>query len=126
MNTEWIELKGIEVVATAVAAGMEIEFLYEADDVSGWVRWDGTSWSTTMRYRARHRKPAEYEHEHGCSVHYHARAKCDCKPKTVKVKSLCWRSTVSGSLIWYLENGKPSQEQWQRFPSGDISGEVEV
>lgn len=43
-----------------------------------------------------------------------------------KVKSLCWRSYISGSLIWYQEGRIPETRTWKRFPAGDIQGEVEA
>ena len=45
--------------------------------------------------------------------------------KQVKtVKSLCWRDPENGLLTW-RSNGIPCAEEWQRFPAGDIEGEVE-
>ena len=45
--------------------------------------------------------------------------------KQVKtVKLLCWRDPEGGLLTW-RSNGIPCAEEWQRFPAGDIEGEVE-
>lgn len=101
MTNEWKPLNGIVEVTAAFSEGMEIEFLHEAGEVAGWVQWDGTSWSTTMRYRARHRKP-----------------------KTVMVKSLCWRHDT-GSLIWTADKNA-AIVGYKRFPACDIQGEVEA
>ncbi len=102
MNTEWVELKGILDVAAAKTAGMEIE-VYDTD-VEGWVPWQGIHWFSDWSFRA-----------------------LTSKPKTVKVKSLCWRNT-DGNLLWLEEGKRPTIVflQCQRFPAGDIEGEVEA
>ena len=47
--------------------------------------------------------------------------------KQVKtVKSLCWRNSEDGYLIWRLPVDRPAPDVWQRFPAGDIEGEVDV
>ena len=43
--------------------------------------------------------------------------------ETKVVKSLCWRSKNIGCLVWGDE--KFSASGYQRFPAGDIEGEVE-
>ena len=40
------------------------------------------------------------------------------------VKSLCWRHKASGSLAWGVFDAE-ELNNWQRFPAGDIEGEVE-
>ena len=54
MNTnEWRDLKNLQDVAAAQAAGEEIECTGEAL----WFPWDGNHWDKLMKYRARPRQP---------------------------------------------------------------------
>jgi len=52
------------------------------------------------------------------------------KPKTVKVKSLCWRQKDTGDLMWCQEGNAPIcypvASLYARFPAGDLAGEVEA
>ena len=41
-----------------------------------------------------------------------------------KVVSECWRNPCDGDLTW-CEAGEKPRSDWQRFPAGDIEGEVE-
>ena len=45
-------------------------------------------------------------------------------PAKVQVKSLCWRE-AGGNLTWRNE-GAEVAKCWERFPAGDIEGEVEA
>ena len=98
MTTEWRNLPTMADVAAAQAAGDEIEVrrLGEFD----YTEWSGTAWAMAWSFRARPRQP-----------------------KMKKVKSLCYRSTVSGELTWRKE--ELPIINWKRFPAGDIEGEVE-
>ena len=99
MTTEWIELKTLQDVAKAQADGWEIEI----DQGDGWERWAETIWSDDWEFRAR---PAQ--------------------PKTKIVKSLCMRYRANGNLVW-IDSSRPEAvdtDVWQRFPAGDIEGEV--
>lgn len=98
--SEWKPLNTILDVAAAKTAGMEIE-VYDTD-VEDWVPWQGIYWFSDWNFRARPRKP-----------------------KTVKVKSLCWRGKGTGHLVWWDALANPG-EGFVRFPAGDISGDVEA
>ena len=95
---EWRDLPTMADVAAAQAAGDEIE----VNVINcGWDPWVETMWHGRNQYRARPR------------------------PKTKKVKSLCWRDK-HGHLFWADEtNGFVGKDMWQRFPAGDIEGEIE-
>ena len=95
--SEWIELKDLQVVAKAQADGWEIE-LYNGLDQ--WVSWNGSVWSASCCFRGR---PPQ--------------------PQTKKVKSICWRGKVEGGLYW-TNPERTSVPSYQRFPAGDIEGEV--
>jgi hypothetical protein len=101
MSEEWKDLPTITDVGEAVAAGMEIEIQYDPgnDKYCPWKTWDGKHWYETYLFRAR-----------------------QSKPKTVKVKSLCWRHPA-GDLVWSGETCNFAM--FKRFPAGDILGEVE-
>lgn len=45
-------------------------------------------------------------------------------PAKVQVKSLCWRE-AGGNLTWRNE-GAEVAKCWERFPAGDLTGEVEA
>ena len=98
MNKEWIKLNDIQSVAMAQANGWEIEAL--ASDC-GWYPWIGASWAMNTGYRGRPRQP-----------------------KKATVTSECWRDKISGTLHWQ-KYGHSVKPDWQRFPAGDITGEVE-
>lgn len=98
MNTEWTPLDGLKDVSDAEQAGWEIE----VKGSSGWCHWNGTSWSAVWDMRGRPKQPK----------------------KIITVTSLCWRNKRDGNLCWYSYGNEPSSD-WQRFPAGDITGEVE-
>lgn len=102
-NEEWKELSTIGQVAEAVAAGMEIE----CHNYNAWVKWKGLNWHSELKYRARPKQP-----------------------KTMKVKSLCWRQKDTGELMWCQEGNAPIcypvASLYARFPAGDLAGEVEA
>lgn len=101
MTTEWRDLPTMADVAAAQAAGDEIQANHTDRDTY-WIEWVGVRWFAETRYRARPRQP-----------------------KMKKVKSLCWRDE-SGDLTWTDEGiGFTTESGWQRFPAGDIEGEVE-
>lgn len=99
MSEEWKELPTIGDVACALADGMEIEY-QQAMNAHSWNPWDGFTWYHDCKYRARPRK------------------------ETKLVKSLCWRE-AGGNLTWRNE-GAEMVKCWERFPAGDIEGEVEA
>jgi hypothetical protein len=100
MSTEWVELNGIEDIARAKVEGWEIE--YSTKD--GWSKWNGTGWYAGWTFRGRPEQP-----------------------KKVVVTSECWRNKQHGGLSWAANpiTGTYSKD-WQRFPAGDITGEVEA
>ena len=101
MSNEWRDLPTVADVAAAQAAGDEIEFRSDVVGAGVWYEWNGLYWDKDTKYRARPR------------------------PKTKKVKSLCWRDK-HGHLFWADEtNGFVGKDIWQRFPAGDIEGEAE-
>ena len=96
---EWTELKDLQAVADAQVAGWEIQFL---DDWNKWLDWAGEGWDSTTKYVGR---PAQ--------------------PKKVVVTSECWRNRVYGTLHWIDPSRETPRTDWQRFPAGDLTGEVE-
>lgn len=62
-----------------------------------WHQWQQTKWEVDCDYRGR--------------------------PKKITVTSECWRNKHYGGLSW---GGGYVSKSWQRFPAGDITGEVEV
>ena len=97
MNKEWQDLPNLFDVCTAQADGWEI-IVSTGEDA--WCPWGGTSWFAGITYRGRPKRP-----------------------KTKTVKFLCY-STNFG-LEWQQE-GQAVGEFCNRFPAGDIEGEVEV
>jgi hypothetical protein len=97
---EWKELKNIVEVSAAAAERMEIEF--QNPRSNDWCPWKGEAWFSHCLYRARPLKPVK-----------------------MQVKSLCWRES-SGFLYWRDETWKQSNTEAKRFPSGDLTGEVEA
>ena len=98
MTQKWIEIKGLQRIAKAQADGLEIEHRFEQPH-GLWCAWNGRWWDGRYQFRAR---PPQ--------------------PKIKKVKSLCWRNSENGALVWL---DKVADSWWQRFPAGDIEGEVE-
>ena len=97
MSQEWIELKTGKEVFSRADEGWEIEHRLEPHGF--WCGWDGKWWDKGYQFRGR---PPQ--------------------PKRRTVKSLCWRNRVNGSLIW--KDDKIDEKWWERFPAGDITGEV--
>lgn len=97
MSDGWKELPTLKDVARAIDEEMEIEVF-----TSAWFPWSGMAWNSNMSFRARPRKPV-----------------------AKKVKSLCYRDSVYGDLFWRIEECIPVGNT-QRFPAGDIEGEVEA
>jgi hypothetical protein len=93
--SEWINLTTGKEVFDRQAEGWEIEF----EGVDGWYPWKGITWSFIGKYRGRPKQP---------------------KPRIVT--SECWRNKRDGSLIW--DNTVKNAAGWQRFPVGDLTGEV--
>jgi hypothetical protein len=96
--SNWKDLTNTAMVMIAADKGWEIEERWRSD----WRKWMGRGWNRETEYRGR---PAQ--------------------PKKVTVTSKCWRHEKYGSLSW----GDPSRScytnEWQRFPAGDLQGEVE-
>ena len=46
-------------------------------------------------------------------------------PATKKVKSVAYRNCVSGEIIW-RNDGAGYGPSWQRFPTADLEGDVEL
>jgi hypothetical protein len=95
MNNEWINLTTGKEVFDRQAEGWEIEVKWG----TSWHTWDGNGWVMHAQYRGRPKQP---------------------KPKIVT--SECWRHKNNGGLTWGRHVDTTS---WQRFPAGDITGEVE-
>lgn len=96
---EWKDLPDLQWVATAQAEGWEIEVCV---DRTLWLHWDGEFWLDRNQYRGRPKQP-----------------------KKTTVTSECWRWKTGGDLSWNTPNAERPSEGWQRFPAGDITGEVE-
>ena len=97
--SEWRELKTLQDVAAAQAAGDEIEV--GSDHVGAawaWYKWDGEYWASDSPYRARPRQP-----------------------KMKKLKMLCY--LIGGRLDWF-HNDYGSSDGWIRIPSEDKEIEV--
>lgn len=97
MTTEWKDLTTPQEVAEAQADGWEIE--HALAGVGAWEPWSGSGWAVGLIYRGRPKQP-----------------------KTRTVTSVCWRQKEDGRLWW---GSYPDYDGWQRFPAGDITGEVE-
>ena len=97
--SDWIELKDLQAVAKAQAEGWDVEVYYHETD--HWVTWHGNIWCGVAKYRGR---PSQ--------------------PKMKKVKSICWRGMTEGGLYW-TNPERTCVPNYQRFPAGDIEGEVE-
>lgn len=98
MTTEWIELKTGKEVFDRAANWWEIEV---GPEYGPWRKWIGRSWSQECHYRGR---PPQ--------------------PKTKVVTSECWRNKEHGDLTWRSPDYGGLRDDWQRFPAGDITGEV--
>jgi len=96
-ETDWKDLPTIQDVAKAQADGWEIE----NGIANGWSKWREEGWSNSWSFRGRPRQP-----------------------KMKEVKMLCWRETRSGSLAWRQGSVDWTNAGWQRFPAGDLTGEV--
>ena len=98
MSNEWRELKTLQDVAAAQAAGDEVEYLMG----NSWQLWGGSFWSSLGAFRARPRQP-----------------------KMKKVKLLCWLNPDTGILFWRKENhATMADSHWLRVPSEDKEIEV--
>ncbi len=98
MTDRWTELKTGKEVFDRQAEGWEID---ECNDQVHWFPWSSGFWCSGTQYRGR---PAQ--------------------PKKRVVTSECWRNRWDGGLCWFNKGTSPST-QWQRFPCGDRTGEVE-
>lgn len=83
---------------TDVAAAKEANNEIECHNGRKWVLWPGRFWNAGVKYRGRPRQP-----------------------KKRVVKMLCW---FDGEDLFWKPDGHPVMH-WQRFPAGDIEGEVE-
>jgi hypothetical protein len=79
MTAEWKDLPTMQDVASAQAAGHDIQVKYN----TGWINWTGDGWTNYCHYRSR---PL---------------------PKTRKVKMLCWYAM--GRLTWNVEGSATSE-----------------
>lgn len=98
MTTDWIELKTGKEAFDRAAEGWEIEILVLRH---GWEKWGGRFWYADGQFRGR---PPQ--------------------PKTKVVTSECWRHYANGELAWKNPGLRFNDSLWQRFPAGDITGEV--
>jgi len=99
MNNEWQDLPTMQDVARAQYEGWEIKAMNMA--LTEWFSWDGRAWNVNAKFRGRPRQPAK-----------------------ITVTSECWRNIITAALA-YTSTGKGMIAPWQRFPAGDITGEVE-
>jgi len=99
---DWKNLTTLQAVAKAQADGWEIEIQADPgnDKFYPWKRWNEVGWHSRALYRGRPKQP-----------------------KTRTVTSECWRHKDSGDLTW-RDAGRDLLYDWQRFPAGDITGEV--
>lgn len=98
MSNEWRDLKTLQDVAAAQAAGDEIEF--RGLGITDYKAWNGVGWSSSWSYRARPRKPA-----------------------TKKIKMLCF---FDGCLLLWQDKCYPIRDgRWKRIPSEDKEIEVQ-
>jgi len=100
MSTAWIELKTGKEVFDRQAEGWEIE-ICKNEAINLWVMWGKTTWYAQAKFRGR---PPQ--------------------PKTKVVTSECWRHYANGELAWKNPGLRFNDSLWQRFPAGDITGEV--
>ena len=98
---DWKDLVTMQEVAQAQSDGWEIEIC--ADDIDGWLPWIGKAWCEWKLYCGRPKQP-----------------------KTCTVTSECWWHKRTEKLTWgnWIDKKQYLTEDWQRFPAGDITGEV--
>ena len=96
MSNEWRDLKTLQDIAAAQAAGDEIEYFLGGR----WKAWQGVTWNVCRQFRARPRQ------------------------KTEKIKMLCW--FINGHLNWLQEGNHAAGPDWKRVPSEDKEIEIEV
>ena len=94
MTQEWRELKTLQDVAAAQAAGHEII----VSTAGGFCAWDGLMWYADRLYRSR---PV---------------------PKVKRIKMLCWFNGYN--LLWEVENKDRNFSDWTRIPDEDKEIEV--
>ena len=97
--TDWKEITDPEELFRLKREGWEIEFANSGGQL--FAKWSGLAWHADRQFHARPRQP-----------------------KMKKVKSQCWRNMATGNCTWAAEHCDMSNEYWQRFPAGDIEGEV--
>lgn len=101
MTTEWRDITDPKELFSLDLSEWEIHRYH--DRTEEWYGWHGSDWQYNQRFRARPRQP-----------------------KKRVVKSLCWRNKLDGTVDWASDDiGFNSSSEWQRFPAGDIEGEVE-
>jgi hypothetical protein len=98
MNIEWQDLPTMRDVAYAQDNWWEIRVFNCLSKT--WVAWNGKFWD--------------------CQGKYHGHPK---QPKKDTVTSECYRHRQYGWITH--ENNRKNSTDWQRFPAGDITGEVE-
>ena len=102
MSNEWQDLPNMAAVCAVQADRWYIE-VKESDGT--WIPWLGNVWSASLDYRGRPKQP-----------------------KTEKVTLECWMHGSTGSTCTRkaeLNDDLKTNGCWQRFPAGDIEGEVE-
>jgi hypothetical protein len=119
MSNEWKPLEDLTDVGWAQANGWEIEV--DTTRSGDWEHWEGRNWVAHLNYRGRPAQPAMEQHPRGCRCLSCMTPK---QPRKVTVTSECWRLKVTGGLAWQ-NAGQTMNDDWQRFPAGDVTGEIE-
>jgi len=125
---DWKDLITMREVAEAQHNRWEIHT--STDERLTWFNWTGEVWEAECIYRGRPKHPelcGAWAGNGLCILPKgHNMGKADI-PKNHKsgkrtVTSECWRNKQHGGLSWGTGY---TNEWWQRFPAGDITGEVE-
>lgn len=100
MDNTWKKITDPEELFRLKREGWE----FETTSLRGeedWIRWAGTYWNIDRRYRGH--PPIQ---------------------KDINVRARCWRHRGTGQLTWTSDAPTNLITVWQRFPAGDIEGEV--
>lgn len=101
MSNEWRDLPTMEDVALAKAAGDEIQVFNYRKFPTNWTLWNGKSWVSGNKYRAR------------------------SKPKVRKIKILGWINPDNGNTFTRREDF-PIENIWGWIRYPKLDDEVEV